>query len=87
MQQNNELEQIIDMLHSLGITDDRITEAKMQELYQLAESFTDTNSIQPDIVRKIMDIFGMTKPKKVKVHRNSACTCGSNKKAKKCCYK
>ena len=87
------MENIIPILTQFGISPDELSPEKYQEMLNIGAVIKNSNNIDIEITRKIMDILGISTIKKErekqtkckKYKRNSLCPCNSNKKYKKCC--
>lgn len=89
---NDDFRQILPLLQQFGIQPEQLGTEKIQKLIELSQKIQNPNDISQDISKQITDIFGINtrekqKPtiKTKKIGRNELCSCGSNKKFKKCC--
>jgi uncharacterized protein YecA (UPF0149 family) len=87
------MENIIPILRQFGISPDDLGPEKYEEMLKIGNIMKNSDTIDIEITRKIMDILGIStmkkekqneKPRK-KYRRNDPCPCNSNKKYKKCC--
>jgi preprotein translocase subunit SecA len=83
-------------LQSFGVSPENLGTEKLEQLQRIANTISDPTQISPEMSRQVLDIFGIrprgpqkpkVNPKKAKIGRNDACTCGSGLKYKKCCGK
>jgi len=86
------METIVPILRQFGTSIDKLNYEQTQKLIAIGENMKNTNSINIEDTRIIMDILGIstmkkeTKPKpKKKCKPNELCPCNSGKKFKKCC--
>jgi len=84
-----DMNKILDTLKTFGISPEKLSSEKFDELVRVTSQISDPSEITPDITRKLMDIFNVKKSPPVvnneKCNRNDKCKCGSGKKFKKCC--
>jgi uncharacterized protein YecA (UPF0149 family) len=84
------INEILPMLYSMGISPDQLGPEKMKTLQQLANTISDPTKIGSEDATKILRSLGVgskqnKQSKREKCGRNEKCICGSNKKYKKCC--
>lgn len=92
---NFDMNMIIPILQSMGVSPQNLGPDKMAKLQNLAESVQDPSKITEEMSRKVLNILGIS-PRgnqspiirdTKKVGRNEACPCRSGQKYKKCCGK
>lgn len=92
---NFDMNTIIPILQSMGISPKNLGPEKMAKLQNLADSIKDPSKITDELSRKVFDILGISPrgnktpimKETKKIGRNEACPCKSGQKYKRCCGK
>lgn len=82
---------ILPILQSLGIRPELLGKQKINKIIEFAQTIKNPSDISEQQIKQLMSIFDLNNnnppQKKIKIHRNAVCNCGSGKKTKNCCYK